>query len=83
MFCKNVVLKNLTKFKGKQLFQSFFFDKVVDAASNFIEKETLEQVFSCEFCEIFKSTIFVEYLRWLLLAVMLSYYILSLQRITK
>ena len=25
---------------------------------NFIKKETLAQVFSCEFCEIFKSTFF-------------------------
>ena len=25
---------------------------------HFIEKETLEQVFSCEFCEIFKNTFF-------------------------
>ena len=27
----------------------------------FIEKETLEQVFSCEFCEFFKSIIFIEH----------------------
>ena len=25
---------------------------------NFIKKETLAQVFSCEFCEIFKKTFF-------------------------
>ena len=30
---------------------------------NFIKKETPAQVFSCEFCEIFKSTFFTEYLR--------------------
>ena len=29
---------------------------VSSRASNFIEKETLAQVFSCEFCEIFKNT---------------------------
>ena len=28
---------------------------------NFIKKETLVQVFSCEFCEIFKDTFFTEY----------------------
>ena len=28
----------------------------VSRASNFIEKETLAQVFSCEFCEISKNT---------------------------
>ena len=34
---------------------------------NFINKDTLAQVFSCEFCEISKSTFFIEYLWWLLL----------------
>ena len=33
----------------------------------FIKKETLAQVFSCEFCEIFKNIFFTEHLRWLLL----------------
>ena len=28
----------------------------------FIKKETLAQVFSCEFCEIFKNTVFTEHL---------------------
>ena len=31
-------------------------------ACNFIKKETLAQVFSCEFCEIFKNTFFIEHL---------------------
>ena len=31
-------------------------------ACNFIKKETLAQVFSCEFCEIFKNTFFTEHL---------------------
>ena len=30
---------------------------------NFIKKETLAQVFSCEFCEISKDTFFTEHLR--------------------
>ena len=34
---------------------------------NFVTKETLAQVFSCEFCEIFKNTLFIENLLWLLL----------------
>ena len=33
---------------------------------NFIKKESLAQVFSCEFCEISKNTFFTEH-RWLLL----------------
>ena len=32
-----------------------------------IKKETLAQVFSCEFCEISKNTFFTEHLLWLLL----------------
>ena len=32
-------------------------------ACNFIKKETLTQVFSCEFCEISKNTFFTEHLR--------------------
>ena len=42
---------NFAKFTGKHLHQSPFLNKVV-----FIEKETLAQVFSCEFCEICKNT---------------------------
>ena len=32
------------------------------SACNFIKKETLAQVFSCDFCEISKSTFFTEQL---------------------
>ena len=32
-------------------------------ACNFIKKETLAQVFSCKFCNIFKNTFFTEQLR--------------------
>ena len=50
-------------------------------AYNFIKKETLAQVFSCEFCETFEVTILIEHLweaaseycqifiRWLLLKI--------------
>ena len=33
------------------------------AACNFINKDALAQVFSFEFCEIFKNTFFIEHLR--------------------
>ena len=36
-------------------------------ACDFIEKETLAQVFLCELCKIFKNTFFIEHLWWLLL----------------
>ena len=44
MFYKNGVLRNFSKFAGKHL------------VYNFIKKETLAQVFSCEFFEISKNT---------------------------
>ena len=53
---KKGVLRNFTKFTGKHLCQSFFFNKV--PGLNFIEKDTLAQVFSCEFCEISKNNFF-------------------------
>ena len=34
----------------------------LEEACNFIKKETLAQVFSCEFCEISKNTFFTEHL---------------------
>ena len=46
------VLRNFSKFIGKHL-----------QACNFIEKETLEKVFSCEFYEISKNTFSAEHLQ--------------------
>ena len=40
------VLRNFAKFIGKHLYQ----------ACNFIKKETLAQVFSCEFCRTSKNS---------------------------
>ena len=42
-------------------------------AGNFIKKETLAQVFSCEFYEISKNTFFIDHLWWLLLFVRMSF----------
>ena len=39
-----------------------FLLKLQAAACNFIKKETLAQVFSCEFCQIFKNTFVTEHL---------------------
>ena len=58
---KKVVLRNLTKFTGKHLCQSLSFNCRPQA--NFIKKETLAQVFSCEFCKISKNTFFTDHLR--------------------
>ena len=54
---KKGVLENFAKFTGKHLCQSLslFLIKLLKAC-NFIKRVTLAQVFSCEFCEIFKNT---------------------------
>ena len=59
VFCQKGVFKNLANFTRKHLCQSIFFNNAAGLrpeAYNFIKKETLAQVFSCEFCEIFKNT---------------------------
>ena len=55
MFCKKGVLRNFAKFTGKHLCQSLF-NKVGGWGLQLYYKETLTQVFSCEFCEISKNT---------------------------
>ena len=57
------VLRNFAKFTGKHLCQSLFFIiKLQDETCNFIiKKETLAQVFSCEFWEISKNTFRTEH----------------------
>ena len=48
---KKGVLRNLTIFTGKHLYQSLF-----------LKKETLVHVFSCEFSEFSENTLFTEHL---------------------
>ena len=63
MFYKIGVLV-LSKFTREHLYWGLFFNKT----SDFIKKEALAQVLSCEFCKIFKNTFFTEifYRFWLL-----------------
>ena len=74
---KKGVLKNFAKFTGKHLCQSLFLNKVAGDACNFIKKEILAQVFSCEFSEIYKNTFLTEHLRRLLLTSLESFWITS------
>ena len=46
------------KFTGKHQCQSIFLIQ----PSNFVKKESLAQLFSCEFCKISKNTFFTEHL---------------------
>ena len=60
---KKDVLKNFAKFTGKHLCRSPFLIKSQTSACNFIKKENLVQVFSCEFCKISQNTFFIGHLR--------------------
>ena len=53
---------NFAYFAGKNLLESVF-NKVSVVKWNSIRKETLAQVFSCHFFEVFKSTFFTKHLR--------------------
>ena len=43
-------------------FQVKTISKDVNGACKFIKKETLAQVFSCEFCKLFKTKFFTEHI---------------------
>ena len=50
----------------RKILENVFFEALeafFKKACNFIKKESLAQVFSCEFCEIFKNTFFTEHFR--------------------
>ena len=53
---KKGVLRNFSKFTGKHLCQSLFFNKVAGLRPVSLLKKTLAQAFFCEFCKIFKDT---------------------------
>ena len=60
--CKKDVLKHFAIFTGKHLCQSLFFNKVPTVSLQLFKKDNLVQVLCRKFCEIFKSTYFIEYL---------------------
>ena len=72
-----VLWRNFAKFTGKHLCQSLFFNKVAGLRPAILLKKKLWHIFSCEFCEISKNTLFTEHLRWLLLILWLSCHHLS------
>ena len=59
MFCKKGILENLQE---NNCARFSFLIKLQAKVCNFIKKETLARVFSCDFCEISKNTFFTEHL---------------------
>ena len=64
VFCKVGVLSNFGKLTKTHPCRSLFLIK----ACNLIKNDNPTQVFSCQFCKIFKNTFFIEHLQWLLLS---------------
>ena len=62
---RNGVLGNFCKILRKIPVPDYLFNKVAGLrpqACNFIKKEALAQVFSCEFCKIVQNTFFTEHI---------------------
>ena len=59
---KKGVLRNSKRLTRKNLCQSLFLIKLQTETCNFIKKESLAQVFSCEFYEISKDTFITKHL---------------------
>ena len=69
VFCKKGVLRNLAKFTGKQLYQSFFFDKVGGLSPAFLlEKRLWHRCFSVNFAKFLRTPCLTKHLWWLLLS---------------
>ena len=69
MFFKTVVARNCAMFTGKHLCWSLFLIKN-NLNSTFSQRRLQHRWFlSCENCEIFTNTFFMEYLQWLFLSV--------------
>ena len=65
-FCEKSVLKNFSKFNGKDLRQSLFFNKVAGSACNFINKKRLwHRCFPVNFEKFLRTTLFIKHLQWL------------------
>ena len=61
-FVKKVFLKNSKNSQENTSARVSFLIKLQAETCNSFKKETLAQVFSCEFCQIFKKGFFTEHL---------------------
>ena len=68
VFCKKGVLENFTKFTGKHLCWSLFFNKVAGLKPECLLRKILQhRCFPVNLVEFFINTLFREHLWWLLL----------------
>ena len=67
VFCKKGVLRNLTKFTGKHLFHSLFFNKGTGLRPETLLKRLWNRCFPVSFTKFLWKSFLTEQLRWLLL----------------
>ena len=68
VFCKKGVLRNFTKFTGKHLCQSLFFNKVAGLRpATLLKKRLWHRCFPVNFVKFLRTPFFIEHLWWLLL----------------
>ena len=69
VFCKKSVLRNFTKFTGKHLCQSLFFNKVAGLKSaTLLKKRLWHRSFPENFLKFLRTPFLKEYLWWLLVS---------------
>ena len=67
-FCKKGLLKNFTKFTGKHLCQSLFYNKAAGLRpATLLKKRLWHRWFPVNFVKILRAPISIEHLCWLLL----------------
>ena len=67
------VLENFTKFTGKHLCQSLFFNKIAGLKpATLLKKRLWHRCFSVNFANILRTPFFIEDLRWMLLEYMFA-----------
>ena len=67
---KNGAIRNFTKFTGKHLCQSFFFNKVAGLSpSTLLKKRLWHRCFLVNFMKFLRKPFFTEHFRWLLLSI--------------
>ena len=68
VFCKNGVLRNFTKFTGKYLYQSLFFNKVAGLRpATLLKKRLWYRCFAVNFVKFLRIPFYIEHFWWLLL----------------
>ena len=68
VFCKKDVFRNFTKFKGKHLCQSLFFNKVTALRhATLLKKRLWHRCLTVNFVKFLRTSFFIEHLWWLLL----------------